>query len=137
MKIKAHRVNPRTQNSEVGEAELAKDSGMPNEIGGNPDGSVSWKPGPGKDRNQIHICCCVISPSVVSNSLDPMDCSTQAPLSMEFSRQEYWRGLPFPTPGDLPNSGIEPASFALPTLADIFLTTAPSGKLPSSLVRTL
>ena len=98
MKIKAHRVNPRTQNSEVGEAELAKDSGMPNEIGGNPDGSVSWKPGPGKDRNQIHICCCVISPSVVSNSLDPMDCSTQAPLSMEFSRQEYWRGLPFPAP---------------------------------------
>ena len=34
----------------------------------------------------------------------------QAPLSMGFSRQEYWSGLPFPPPGDLPNSGIEPAS---------------------------
>jgi len=32
----------------------------------------------------------------------------QAPLSMEFSRQEYWNGLPFPSPGDLPNQGIEP-----------------------------
>ena len=74
MKIKAHKVNPRTQNSEAGEAEPAKDSGVPDEIGGNPDGSVSWKPGQGKDRNQIHICCCVSSP-VVFNSLDPMDCS--------------------------------------------------------------
>ena len=34
----------------------------------------------------------------------------QAPLSMGFSRQEYWSGLPFPPPGDLPHSGIEPAS---------------------------
>ena len=42
---------------------------------------------------------------------DPMDC--QAPLSMGFSRQEYWSGLPFPSPGDLPNSGIEPGSPAL------------------------
>ena len=37
----------------------------------------------------------------------------QAPLSMEFSKQEYWSGLPFPPPGDLPNPGIEPASSAL------------------------
>ena len=37
----------------------------------------------------------------------------QAPLSMEFSRQEYWSGLPFPTPGDLPDPGIEPGSPAL------------------------
>ena len=37
----------------------------------------------------------------------------KAPLSMEFCRQEYWSGLPFPSPGDLPNSGIEPRS---PTL---------------------
>ena len=39
--------------------------------------------------------------------------SPPAPLSMEFSRQEYWSGLPFPSPGDLPNSGIEPRSPAL------------------------
>ena len=39
-----------------------------------------------------------------------MDCAHQDPLSMEFSRQEYWNGLPFPSPGDLPNSGIKPTS---------------------------
>ena len=44
---------------------------------------------------------------------DPMDCNTQAPLSMGFSRQEYWCGLSFPSPGDLPNPGIEPRSPAL------------------------
>ena len=43
----------------------------------------------------------------------------QAPLSMEFSRQEYWSGLPFPTPGDLPNPGIQPASPASPALATL------------------
>ena len=40
-------------------------------------------------------------------------CGCQAPLSMEFSRQEYWSGLPFPSPGDLPNPGIEPRTPAL------------------------
>ena len=43
-----------------------------------------------------------------------MDCvAHQAPLSMELSGQEYWSGLPFPSPGDLPNPGIEPVSPAL------------------------
>ena len=42
---------------------------------------------------------------------------------MGFSRQEYWSGLPFPLPGDLPNLGIEPASLAPPTLAGGFFTT--------------
>jgi len=37
----------------------------------------------------------------------------QAPVSMEFSRQEYWSGLPFPSSGDLPDPGIEPGSLAL------------------------
>ena len=44
---------------------------------------------------------------------DPVDYSHQIPPSMGFSRQEYWSGLPFPSPGDLPDSGIEPRSFAL------------------------
>ena len=44
---------------------------------------------------------------------DPMMVAPQAPLSMEFSRQEYWIGLPFPTPGDLPDPRIEPGSPAL------------------------
>ena len=43
----------------------------------------------------------------------PIGCSSQAPLSMGFSRPEYWSGLPFPTPGYLPNPGIEPRSPAL------------------------
>ena len=40
----------------------------------------------------------------------PWTVAYQAPLSMGFSRQEYWSGLPFPSPGDLPNPGIEPGS---------------------------
>ena len=55
----------------------------------------------------------------------PRIVARQAPLSTEFSRQEYWRGLPFPSPGDLLDSGIEPAS---PVLAGRFLTTVPPGK---------
>ena len=44
---------------------------------------------------------------------------------MEFSGQEYWSGLPFPSPGDLPDPGIEPMSSAL---AGVFFTTEPTGK---------
>ena len=44
---------------------------------------------------------------------DPMDCSLAGPFVHEFSRQEYWSGLPFPFPGDLPDPGIEPGSPAL------------------------
>ena len=44
---------------------------------------------------------------------DPMDCSLPAPPCMGFSRQEYWSGLPFPSPGDLPDPGFEPWSPAL------------------------
>ena len=43
----------------------------------------------------------------------PWTVAYQGPLSMEFSREEYWSGLPFPSPGDLPNPGIEPGSPAL------------------------
>ena len=45
----------------------------------------------------------------------PWTVTYQAPQSMGFSRQEYWSGLPFPSPGDLPNPGIEPGSLALQT----------------------
>ena len=41
---------------------------------------------------------------------DPMDCTRQAPLSLEFSWQEDWSRLPFPSPGDLPDLGIQPGS---------------------------
>jgi len=52
----------------------------------------------------------------------------QAPLSMGFSTQEYWSGLPCPPPGDFPERGIEPASLVSPALAGRFLPLAPPGK---------
>ena len=58
----------------------------------------------------------------------PRTVTHQAPLSMEFSRQEYWSRLPFPPPGDLPKPGIKPASLVSPVLASRFFTTAPHGK---------
>ena len=47
-----------------------------------------------------------------------------APLPMGFSRQEYWSGLPFPSPGDLPDQGIEPTSLLSPELAGRFFSTS-------------
>ena len=58
----------------------------------------------------------------------PETVARQAPLSMGFSRQEYWSGLPFTSPGDLSNPGIEPASLASPALAGRCFTTAQPGK---------
>ena len=57
----------------------------------------------------------------------PWTVAYQAPQSMGFSRQKYWSGLPFPSPGDLPNPGIEPGS---PTLQADTLPSEPPGKLP-------
>ena len=55
---------------------------------------------------------------------DPMSCSPPAPLSLEFSRQDYWSRLPFPTPGHLLYPGIEPTSLAFPALAgEVFITS--------------
>ena len=56
---------------------------------------------------------------------DPMDCSLQAPPSMGFYRQQYWSGLPFPSPGNLPDPGIEPRS---PALQVDSLPAEPQGK---------
>ena len=58
----------------------------------------------------------------------PGTVACQAPLSMGFPRQEYWREMPFPTPGDLPNPGIEPVSLASPALAGGFFTTGATWK---------
>ena len=65
----------------------------------------------------------------------PWTIACQPPLSMGFSRQEYWSGLPFPSPGDLPNPGTEPTSLTSPALAGRFFTLVPLGKpkSPSSL----
>ena len=79
------------------------------------------------------LVVCKLSCSVVSNSLRPKGLAHQAPLSMELSRQEYWSGLPFPTPGAIPDPEIEPLSPVSPVLAGEFFTTEPPGKLPHSL----
>ena len=55
----------------------------------------------------------------------------QAPLSMGFSRQEYWSGLSCPPPGDLPNPGAEPASLMFPALAGEFFDTCATWEAPS------
>ena len=62
-----------------------------------------------------------------------MTVAHQAPGAMEFPRQAYCSGLPFPAPGDLPDPGIEPVSLASPAVADGFFTTAPVGKPIDSL----
>ena len=49
----------------------------------------------------------------MSDSVTPWAVASQTPLSMDFPRQEYWSGLPFPSPGDLPDPGIKHASLAL------------------------
>ena len=67
----------------------------------------------------------VLSCSDMSDSVILWTAVHQAPLSMGFSRLEYWSGLPFPTPGHLPDPGIEPAS---PALAGGFFTIKPPRK---------
>ena len=57
--------------------------------------------------------------------MTPLTVARQASVSMGFPRKEYWSGLPFPPPGDLPDSGIEPVS---PASAGGFFTTEPPGK---------
>ena len=84
------------------------------------------------------VCMCVrvrtLSCSVGSYSLWPHGL-WDARLSVGFPRQEYWSGLPFPNPGDLPNPGTEPMSLASPAFVGRFFTIAPPGK-PHMIWRT-
>ena len=75
----------------------------------------------------VHVLCAQ-SLSCVHLFATPWTVARQAPLSMGFSRQEYWSGLPFPIPGDFPNQGIKPAFLVSPELAVRSFTTEPSGK---------
>ena len=68
--------------------------------------------------------CVCWSLSRVQLFATPWTVGHQAPLFMEFSRQEYWSGWPSPLPGDLPNPGIEPTSLTSPALAAGFFTTS-------------
>ena len=66
-----------------------------------------------------------VSHSIMSDSETLCTVAHQAPLSMEFSRQEYWSELPFPSPGDLPHPGIGPGS---PAYQAVSLSSEPPGK---------
>ena len=69
--------------------------------------------------------------------MTPWAIACQAPLSLGFSRQEHWNGLPCPPPGDLPDPGIEPASLISPALAGGFFTIMPFGSSCLKSVRNL
>ena len=71
-----------------------------------------------------HVCMHAQSLSHAQLFVTPWIVAHQVPLSMEFSKQEYWSGLPFPTPGNLPNPGIKPTSPASPTLEGRFFTNS-------------
>ena len=69
-----------------------------------------------KSESEVAQLCLTLS--------DPMDCSLPGSSVMEFSRQEYWSGLPLPSPEDPPFAGMEPTSLVSPALADGFFTTS-------------
>ena len=75
----------------------------------------------------MNIVPCGLVAKLCLTLATPWTLALQTPLSIGFSRQEYWSGLPFPSPGNLPDPGIEPGSPALQ--ADSFLTELP-GKPP-------
>ena len=75
----------------------------------------------------VNVCLCSVAQSCLTLR-NHMDVAHQAPLFMELPRQEYWSGLPFPSPCDLPNPRIEPASPMSPELQADSLPLEPSGK---------
>ena len=75
--------------------------------------------------------CCILSVVYLLSWVwlcNPMDYNQLGSLSMEFLRQEYWSGLPFPSPEDLPNPGTELTSLVSPALAGGFFISEPPGK---------
>ena len=73
------------------------------------------------------------SRSIVADSFNPWAVTCQAPLSMGFSRQQYWSGLSFLPPEDFPIPGIEPESLSSPTLAGGFFTTCDTWEEPKKM----
>ena len=91
---------------------------------------LPWEsPCEGHAPKSKRVHACMLSPfSRVWLLVTPWIVAHQAPLSMGFFKQEYWSGLSFPTPGNLPDPGIEPVSLMSPALAGRFFTTEPPGK---------
>ena len=76
------------------------------------------------------VCMCVLSCFSHVRLCNPMDYSLPAPLSMGFSRLEYWSGLPCPPPGDLPNPGIKLVTLKSSALAGRFFITSATWEAP-------
>ena len=76
----------------------------------------------------VRVCVCLCMLGHVQFFVTLWTVTCEASLSMGFSRKEYWSGLPFPPPGDLPNRGIEPVSSAFLALTGVFFTTKPPGR---------
>ena len=94
-------------------------------------GSMITKLMCGSFSNMCALCCSACT-TLQSQGLEP----SQAPLSTEFSRQEYWRWLPSPIPGDLLHPGMEPTSLESLILAGGFFITAPPGKPHFAIYKT-
>ena len=78
----------------------------------------------------LHMLCLCLTTQLRLTFCGPMDIARHAPLSMEFSRQEYWRRVPFPPPHDFSPPGIEPLSLVSPALAGRFFTTNATWEAP-------
>ena len=101
-----------------------------------------WEPCLAHNNNSVALArnsssstyVCVLAAQSCPTPCNPVHCICQASLSMELSRQEYWSGLPFPSPGDLPSPGIKAGSPALQ--ADPFLSEPPGKPTTAALVAT-
>ena len=99
--------------------------------GGEMGSTFCWKGPQGMFVFYLCVCVCVyVCAQLCLTLCDPMDCSYQAPLSIDFSRQEYRSGWPFPSPGDLPDPGTEPTSLKSSALAGRFFTTSITWEAP-------
>ena len=82
----------------------------------------------------VCVCACVcvhVHAQSCPILCDPMDCSPPGSSAMEFSRQDFWSALPFPSPGNLPDPGIEPVALESPALAGRFFITSTTWKAPT------
>ena len=90
-----------------------------------PDGRLTPLPRPPGFPHRPRVCDAVVQLLSPVWLFETLDCSPLGSSVMGFPRQEHWSGLPFPSPGDLPNPGVKPAS---PALTGEFFTTEPPGK---------
>ena len=82
------------------------------------------------------VCVCVCVLTHIQLFASPWTVAHQTPLSMGFSRQEYWSRLPFSASGDVPDPGVKPTFLVSPALAGELFTTEPPGKTSGRIQKT-